>query len=163
MENNPMILALYPNGYGMGYVLAESPDELIYYGMARIRPMTSRAHIKRFKKLLAEYEPSLVILRGYKKGKRHTSPRVERVISALEKHAFKKGLKVFRYTRENIKQVFVEFKANTKHQIAKALVEFLPELKDRLPKDRKYPEAEPWTMGMFDCISLLLTYYYLND
>lgn len=72
-------LVLYPNSAGMGYILCESPKELIDYGMARIRPLYTEAYIKRLLKWFEMYRPHLVIVRDYDKGDK-ISNRIKNVI-----------------------------------------------------------------------------------
>jgi len=50
MQTNELILALYPNSAGMGYVICENPKELIGYGVARIKMITKDVHLKRLEK-----------------------------------------------------------------------------------------------------------------
>jgi Holliday junction resolvasome RuvABC endonuclease subunit len=162
MKNNNTVLALFPNARGMGYVLAEAADKLLYYGIARIRPMTSQAHINRFRKLLDEYKPEVVVIRDFKRW-RNVSKRVIKVIKVLDKEAMNKGLKVHRYHRTQIKEVFEVFKARNKYEIATSIADLLPELKEYVPKTREYPEPEPYRIALFDCVSLLLTHFYLME
>ena len=46
MSVSPMVITLYPNAFGMGYVISETPKELINYGIARVRPLSKNHYVK---------------------------------------------------------------------------------------------------------------------
>ena len=162
MENNGLIVALYPNGSGMGYVICENPKELIGYGVARIRPFTTDAHLKRLKNFIGHYRPALILLRGYKDSDNRISKRVVKVINAFEEYADQTDLEIYKYSREDIKQTFLQFGKNTKYGISKIISSWYPELQSRMPDLRKNTRSEHYQMTVFDAFSLMLTHHYLQ-
>jgi uncharacterized membrane protein len=162
MDNNGLIVVLYPNGTGLNYIVCENPKELIRYGVARIRPFTVDAHIKRLKEFIEEYKPSMILLRGYNDTDTRISKRVVKVIDKFEKQAHDQELPLYKYTRNDIKQAFQQFGKNTKYGISKIISEWYPELQSRMPALRKNTTAEHYQMGVFDVFALMLTHYYLE-
>ncbi|WP_299216971.1 hypothetical protein [uncultured Dokdonia sp.] len=162
MGNSGLIVVLYPNGAGLNYIVCENPKELIRYGIARIRPLSVGAHLKRLQGFIKEYNPSLILLRGYQDTDKRISKRVVRVIDAFEKQAIDQGLSIYKYSREDIKQAFLQFGKNTKYGISKTISEWYPELQSRMPALRKNTTAEHYQMGVFDVFALMLTHYYLE-
>jgi len=59
-----------------------------------------------------------------------------------------------------VKKVFAVFRANTKHEIAHAVAQQLPELAPRLPRFRKPWMSEDYRMAIFDAAALALTYFH---
>src|SRR5947207_3331343 len=57
-----------------------------------------------------------------------------------------------------VKKVFGTFRANTKHEIAHAVAQQLPELAPELPRYRKAWMSEGSQMAIFDAAALALTY-----
>ena len=162
MTTSPMHITLYPNAFGMGYVISESPKELINYGIARITPLRKDIYVKRLLKYIQHYKPCLIVLRGYTGRETRTSKRVMKVIDAFVKEAEKLELPVHRYTRNDIKEVFKQFGNSTKYGISKTICSWYPELKHRMPNMRKNTQAEHYQMGVFDAFALMLTHHYME-
>ena len=162
MKTNPLVVTLYPNSLGMGYVISETPKELINYGIARIRPLTKDKYVKRLLTFIKEYKPTLILLRGYTDADNRISKRVMKVIDAFEREAIKLGLPIFKYSRDDIKETFSQFEGNSKYSISKTITSWYPELKRFMPGIRVYPNPEHYRMGIFDAFSLMLTHHYLE-
>ncbi|WP_046756470.1 hypothetical protein [Kordia jejudonensis] len=162
MKTNPLVVTLYPNAFGMGYVISETPKELINYGIAKIRPLTKDKYVKRLHKFIKEYRPALILLRDYTDSDNRISKRVMKVIDAFEREAKELELPIFKYSRDDIKEVFSQFDGNNKYVISKTITSWYPELKRYMPDIRKYPNAEHYRMGIFDAFALMLTHHYLE-
>jgi hypothetical protein len=59
-----------------------------------------------------------------------------------------------------VKKVFGAFHAKTKHEIALAVSQQLPDLAPQLPRYRKAWMSEGSQMAVFDAAALALTYFY---
>lgn len=162
MKTNQLTLVLYPNYFGMGYLICEDPKELVDYGMAKVRPFTKDRYIKRLQHFMKQYRPSVVILRGFEHSDKRISKRVIAIIEEYEKQAEGLNLKVYKYSRTQIKEVFSEFGSKTKYGISKNIATWYPELKDRMPSVRKNTQSEHYQMGLFDVFALMLTHHYLD-
>lgn len=162
MAVSPLTITLYPNAFGMGYVISESPKELVNYGIARVRPLTKDKYVKRLFRFIQHYKPTLIILRGYTKKDNRISKRVIKVIDTFEMEAKKMELPVYKYSREDIKEVFKQFGNHSKYGISKTICSWYPELKPRMPDLRKNTKAEHYQMGVFDAFALMLTHHYLE-
>ena len=87
-------------------------------------------------------------------------------IDTVEVHQLRnaiKNIKTTMYAREHIKFVFNGFKAKTKYEISKAITENIPELKKLIKPKRKIWEAESYSQGIFDAVSLGITHYFLSE
>ena len=157
-----LTVTLYPNAYGMGYLISESAKEIINYGVARIKVLTKDKYIKRLFHFVNSYKPQLIILRGYSKDDNRISKRTKKIIDAFEREAEKLNLQIHKYSREEIKMVFKQFGGNSKYQISKTLCSWYPELQPRMPDIRKNSHAEHYQMGVFDAFALMLTHQYLE-
>lgn len=155
------MVVIYPNSFGMGYLICEGPKELVNYGVARVRPLTKDKHIKRLLLFVKQYSPNLIILRGYQKSDR-ISKRIKRIIMAFEVEATKLHLPLFKYSRHDVKEIFKQFGKSTKYGISKTITSWYPELQHKMPSIRKYPNAEHYQMGVFDAFALMLTHHYLK-
>lgn len=162
MQNNPLVLTLYPNAFGMGYVISETPKVLINYGMARIRPLSKNRYVKRLLYYVEQYRPTILLLRGYRASDHRISKRVVSVIKKFEAVAKTLDLPIFKYSRTDIKEVFKQFGGNSKYVISKTITSWYPELQPRMPDIRKNTKAEHYQMGVFDAFALMLTHYYVE-
>lgn len=162
MKVSPLMVTLYPNAFGMGYLISETPNELINYGIARVRPLSRDKYVKRLLTFIQHYKPTIILLRGYRNSDNRISKRVIKIIDAFEKEAIKLELPVYKYSREQIKDVFAEFGGNSKYQISKTITSWYPELQYRMPDIRKNTKAEHYQMGIFDAFALMLTHHYLE-
>lgn len=103
-----------------------------------------------------------MVLREYEKNKSIRSKRLLKLFDQMIEVAKERKLEVSNYTREDIKNVFSQFKSNTKHEICKTIVKWYPQLQRNMPKVRKAWETESYSMSYFDAIALFITHLYLS-
>lgn len=163
MQTPELTLVLYPNYYGMGYLICENPKELLRHGMARITPFFKEKYIKRLHKLLKQYRPALVVLRGYENGDNRISKRTIRIINSFKNEAEAHNIPVYQYSRKQIKEVFSGFGGRSKFGIAKTICNWYPELESRKPQFKMNADLEDYNMGRFDAFALMLTHHYLEN
>ena len=162
MKQQPL-LAICPNTRGFGYALMQDPQTIISYGVVSVTPLCNRRLIKRAKRILDIYEPSLIILENVDDIHSRKGRRTRRFMSRLRALFHKLDITIHSHSREHIKDVFRQFGVTTKFGIAKRLSEWFEELEIDMPAYRKPWQAEQYTMGMFDALSLAITHYYLHD
>lgn len=162
MEELKIYLALYPNTSGIGYVLLEGADEVLDYGIKRVRPVEKHLLLKQAEKLLEYAKPDIIILRATENDTFPVSKKQQAVLSGIVQLAKRNNLQVYSYTRNQIQETFSIFHGRTKHEIAKQIAEWYPQLKDKVPMYRKAYMKEPYSMGLFDAFSLAVTHFYLS-
>ena len=163
-KETKQVLAFYPNALGFGFVFMENALSLKSYQTVVIRPMCNKRILKRIAEYVDYYEPDIVVLEDVSgnNGSRK-SKRVKKLISQIQNYITNKNLKVHTYSREQIRFVFSQFEARSKHDIATILAEHIQELKKHLRPKRKIFQAESHTMGIFDAVALATTHYYHTD
>ncbi|MGE0637672.1 MAG: hypothetical protein AB7P01_14600 [Bacteroidia bacterium] len=159
LPREKIILALYPNNNGFGYAFFENAQTPIDCGMAKVRPISNSGCLKRIKSFIAYVKPTMIILQRLEGSKSWKTKRVKTLIQEIATYAQSQRLKVKEYSRDNILAVFSQFRAQTKYEIAKRICHWLPQFKNKMPKQRLIYEPESYSMGMFDAISLALTHY----
>lgn len=160
-----LTLAIYPNAIGFGYAVMLNPRNPIDVGVAKVHPIDNLVCLKRIRSLLDKFHPRAIVLQELEGKHSRKSPRVKRLIKDIRRLAENLGVRVYTYSREQIKLVFSEFdrQAVSKYQVAHVIGRYLPELSHRLPKYRKAWMAEDYNMGLFDAVSLLITHYYVEE
>jgi Holliday junction resolvasome RuvABC endonuclease subunit len=158
---NPVILALYPNATGLGYACLQIPERLLDYGIATVQPVSNGKLLIRAEKFMDYYKPKIILLK--ETGSAKNSRRTNKLIEAISTLSGEKDLPVYRYTKQQIKDVFEIFGAQSKFQIVEKIVRMLPELGPRAPKEKKWYEKEDYNMVLFNAVSLAIVHTYLAE
>ena len=162
-ELHKLVLAIDPASRGFGYALFESPTKSLDWGIAKIRFQKNHRCFDRIKKLIRFYQPEVIILEDYTdKGLKHCK-RIAQLIDQIELFSKVEGVHVKKYSRDRVREVFSMFDVRTKYEIAKKICEWLPEFQPRMPPKRKPWMSEDERMKIFDAVSFVLTFYYLEE
>jgi len=162
-DNQKTILALYPNRYGIGYALFNSPEELIEYGLSNVKAVNHKKTIKKIKEYISYFKPDVVVTRNINDLKKRKSKRIQKLIDAICFEARLQGLDIYSYSRGQIKETFKQFKACSKYQISLKVMEWFPELKHHAYPKRKDWMTENYNAGIFDAVSLAVVFWYLEE
>lgn len=162
MIKSKLTLVLYPNTNGIGFVICESEKDIIDFGLKPINRRTQKEYLDKAKWLIEYASPDIVLLLDYKGAITKLSKRQESVIEDITNYARDHGLRIRHYSRRQIRDVFSDFKAPTKHDIAMTLIRWYPQLKSREPHKRLSYMSEHYQMGVFDAFALMVTHYYLT-
>ena len=157
MNNRKVTLTLYPNAFGLSYVISKSPNDIINFGKKVVLIKQAKDFLDKIAGIMDDYEPELLILRDYDHPKSQLSKKYKDIWQAIEQQAKIKGFTLFKYSRDQIKEVFSSFDAKTKFEISERIIEWYPQLKSRSPRRRKPWMNEDNQMGIFDAFSLMLT------
>ena len=160
MKDKTTVLALYPNRFGVAYALFDSPTDLIEYGIGSISTLNHNKCTQRIKQYIDYYKPDIIITRNLIDLKRRKSKRIEKLIGAICKEAKTQNMKVYNYTRTQIKSVFETFKATTKYKISQKLIEWFPQLRFYEFPSRDQWMAEHYNAGVFDAASLAVVHWF---
>jgi hypothetical protein len=154
------MIAIYPNTLGFGYVILNEKGEILDYGMVSIRPVRNDKCMDRIHEMVLYYQPKILILEDYENSNK--SERVRKLLKDICEYG-EGNIKVFKYSREQIKDTFDVFGARNKYEVSKKISEAYPQLKSKLPEKRKAWEPENYYQGIFDAMALVLTHHYLNE
>lgn len=158
-----VVYAIYPNANGFGFVYMENARKLLDYGAVRINPISNRKVLEKIKQSLDYFRPSIVILLDPEGKSSRTGSRVKELIKKIVALAAELNLPVVQYSRDQIKDVFEQFGANTKYGISQVLLKEFTELQNKSPKERKLWASEDRNMTIFDALALALTWFYLKE
>ena len=158
-------IALYPNSKGFGYAVIEHPVLFLDYGIATIRPINNASILKRVKRMIEFYKPETIIIPTTKGKFSVKSNRVKELLNDIVEHVTsldEQEIDCYHYSREDIRNVFQQFGAVNKFEIAMKIIDWFSEFETRMPRYRRPWMSEDYNMGMFDAISLILTHRYLT-
>lgn len=161
-EKSNVVLAIYPHGKGIAYACMSTPKKVIESGQYFFHPICNRRCRSRAQYVLDHFQPDIVVLEDSESNISFKRARIIKLLQHVKQDAEKLNLRVVQYKREQIRDVFSEFGAITKNEIATKIAEWLPEYTDRVPKVRDIGGSESHTMWEFDAISLAYTHFYLK-
>ena len=159
---NKTILALFPNRWGIGYAIFNTPKDLVDYGIGYVQHVNNKRSITRVKKYLDYYKPDIVLIRNIPHSSVIKCKRTNKLINTISEIVTQKGLGIHHYSRTQIKDVFQQFDVSSKFEISKKIIEWFPSLEARAIPKRKKWMTENSNMGIFDAISLGITHFYLQ-
>ncbi|WP_417455900.1 hypothetical protein [Kordiimonas sp.] len=154
------VLAAYPTRIGFGYALYND-DTLEDWGIkwAAKGEEKNKVCVRKFKQLIEDCRPDILILEYIPDELNERRKRVAELINALGQIARVNHIRLFRYSRGEIKQAFEKHGITTKQAIAEKIGDMTPELQSLVPPPRKLWDPEPDAMTYFSAVSLILTYF----
>jgi Holliday junction resolvasome RuvABC endonuclease subunit len=162
-KKEQLVLALYPNAIGFGYAVMTNALDVLVSQVVNIRPISNKHTLRRIKEIINYYQPQIVIIEDYRGIGSRKSKRIKRVIDMICTYANQQHLKICKYSRSNIRYVFSNFNAHTKHEIACVIAGNVKNMERKLREPRKINESEKYVAGAFDAVSLGVTHFYLNN
>lgn len=158
-----LILAVYPNSNGFGFVYMEDARKLLDFGTIRINPISNKKVVERIRHSIEYLKPSIVILKDPNSKCSRTGKRVSKLLLKISSLALSMNLKVMNLSRDQIRDVFEQFGGVTKYEISQILITYFKELESKLPKKRQMWMSEDQNMAIFDALSLAVAWFYLNS
>jgi hypothetical protein len=156
--NSKRVLAIDPTSRGFGFVVLETPTTPVDWGGKAIRQGNEAKALAKVLDLIRHYRPEIIVVEDHRGSRR--CARIQSLLDGVCRLAMEEGLKSRCLPVSLVKRVFRAFSANTKHEIALAVAQQLPELAPQLPRYRKPWMSEAYAMGIFDAAALALTYFY---
>jgi Holliday junction resolvasome RuvABC endonuclease subunit len=158
VSNMIRVLSIDPTSRGFGFAVFEGSDYLIDWGVVQARTDKNRKCLDRIVKLIERYRPRTIIIEETTRGSRR-GQRVRQLLCSVEEYAGSIRIKVRRVLQQQVRQMYCETGAPTKHRIAKVIVERFPELGPHLPPPRKPWNSEAEVMAVFDAVAFALTLF----
>jgi Holliday junction resolvasome RuvABC endonuclease subunit len=119
--------------------------------------------LERITKFVEFYTPTIIVVKDYNSSYSRHSKRVAELVESIAKHAGEVKIPVYRYSRQQVRDVFEQFGAKSKYEIAQKIIYWFPQLASRAPKIRKAWTDEDYNMGIFDALALAITHKYLTE
>ena len=159
---NPLIFAFHATSRGFGYVVFEGPFAPHDWGTVGARGDKNAICLQKIEKMLDRFMPETLLMEAYGKGSSNRSDRIARLCKAVGSMAANRGIEVAIYTRGDVQTCFAQVGAQSRQDIAEAVVRHIDAFKHRLPKVRKPWQEENRRMALFTAAALVLTHYQLG-
>jgi Holliday junction resolvasome RuvABC endonuclease subunit len=139
----------------------EGHKDLVDWGVKSVSRNKNTGSIPRVKKLIAHYNPQVMVLEDTSVKESLRAPRVQVLTKRLVSVAENRFVKVAVFSQKRVRQVFFVDGSGTKHALAEIIANKIPEeLGFRLPLKRKPWMSEDYRLAIFDAVGLALTYLY---
>jgi Holliday junction resolvasome RuvABC endonuclease subunit len=158
-----IILSFYPNARGLGYACIEMPKNLRDSGVITVQPTCNKKILERITKFVEFFKPTIIVVKDYNSEYSRHSKRVAELVESITNYAKEIKVPIYRYSRDQIRDVFEQFGSKSKYEIAQTIITIFPQLTSRAPKIRKPWMKEDYNMGIFDALALVITHKYLTE
>jgi len=146
----PIVATIYPYSEGFGYALIQGAQKLLDYGSAVFRPVSNKKSLRRIRSFLDRSNLDVLVLRDESAKGFKGSQRTKQLLADIRIIAHEMDIFVVNYSRRHIQEAFHEYGVRTKYDIAKHLVQRIPNLGLYLPPRRKRWGSENYKMAMFE-------------
>lgn len=153
----PLVLSVFLSTRGFGYALFEGVVAPVDWGIKTLR--AKRDYVEQVRLLLHLFNPSVVVLQDCEGKLSRCTTVIRKLIEQIAALAGRKGIRVLRYSRADIRSCFFYYGAQSKDEIARAIAQVLPEFAPHVPPMRGIWRSEGYWMRLFDALSLMFTYY----
>lgn len=156
-----LILAIAPNSRGFGFVLFQSPKQLLDWGVKEARVDKNARCIALVTQLMERVQPRVLIIEDWLYEGCRRSARVKMLLTELANLASNSGIIVYTYSRRQVRGTFGAA-GKSKDAIAVAIAESVPALLPWLPRRRRIWESEHHSMAIFEATALAVTHFAVS-
>lgn len=149
-------MALAPGPCGTGYAVIETPLFTLDRGVNSCTGAPT-ARVAVLTRLIEWYRPDILILEDIEAAGCRRRRGARDLIRGLAEAAERRGIAVRPIGRLAVLEHFGEGRRPTKVEIAHAIAERLPELRQHVPPSRRLWGREAHSMPMFDAFAMIFT------
>lgn len=158
-----LILGIYPDSRGFGFVVFEGPLAPVDWGTAEPRgEYKIRTCVARISALFGKYAPDALVLQDMSENGTRRASQIRSLNEAIALLAETQDIPTFSYSRALVREQFEPMGAFSKDAIAEAIAKRIPAFERLRPPVRKVWKNEHPRMALFDAAALVLTFYQSN-
>lgn len=155
-----LVLSLYPNSRGFGYVLCEGPLSPFDWGVKEIRgPAKNRRILKIIESLLDRYRPVVLVLEDWTDDAFQRIDRIVDLYVSILALAKRMAIQVVRIPMKRIREYFAYRNALTKYEIALHIAKVIPAFSYQIPPKPTIWRSEDARQGLYDAAAVGLAYF----
>jgi Holliday junction resolvasome RuvABC endonuclease subunit len=156
----PRTLALYVTRRGIAFALFTAPLEPQDWGTKDVCGADMHANgLRAVRQLMERYRPDVVVIEDANERSSRRFPRIRAMYRTIARYAEHEGIVLKSYSRTAIREAFSPVAASTKYEIDCAIVRMIPALRARQPHKRRAWDSESAAQGLFDAVSLGITFF----
>lgn len=154
-----LVLAVHPMTQGFAWIAYDGPFSPWAWRTVRVHGYRNERFFRRIRTVLEQYQPHTLVLEAFEPEVSSRSPRTAKLGRALVAFAREQGMEVEVIRYGDVKECFSHVGAQTRHEIAEAIVRHTPMLEDYLPSKRRAWERENFHMAIFSAAALVVAHY----
>lgn len=158
MDNpNRKVLALAVRARWFGFAILDGDCRLIDWGMVFYQGCSTTqigAAQRRLANLMTTFDPGVIAVAVSGVAASRNAPSVHALVKSLRTESRARSIPFHSVNRKFIRAAFREFNAESKDEIASAIVTLFPELRWKLPSKRKTWEKEHFRLALFDAVAV---------
>ncbi len=151
------ILAVVPVSRGFGFVVLDSAQRAIDWGVKDVRHNTHAGSVLKAREIMDAHRPEILALEDWNDNYARRSGPTKAVLRSLGRIASSRSIGVELFTRLQVRSTLANFNATTNHDIAIAVAELVPDLRPLLPRPRKPWQSEQYVMAIFRAGALAIS------
>ena len=164
ISKNSRILAISLSTRGFGYAVIEGSNMIVEYGKKRIYGDKNAGSLAGIEKMIARYQPSLLVLQDVKAKGTRRDKRIKRLHQKVVTLAAEHKTKLAEISGKELRSALLGNENGTKQEMAELLAKQFPdELASRLPQKRRAWESEDARMDIFDAVGLAASWKIGNQ
>lgn len=156
-----LVLGIYPNVRGFGWVAFEGPFALYDFGLIFVHSDKNRRCLEHFERLLTQLEPEAIVLEAFPENARRTT-RIVSLQRAMAASALSRGIETSMHPHGDVQAMFAAVGSRTRREIAVAVARQMPGLGHKLPRKRRAWQCEDRRMALFNAAALVITHFQLD-
>ena len=119
------VLAIAPVSRGFGFVVLDSSQHAIDWGIKEVRENKNAISIAKTIDIFGAHRPAILAIEDWRDPKSRRQRRTKILLRDLSQAAAVHGIIVARFDKDQIREVFAEYKVETNGDIATAVAHFL--------------------------------------
>lgn len=160
-RSSGLVLAVHPTTNGFGWVLFEGALAPVIWGIASTKDKRNSTAMRRYETLLNQYQPSVVVLEGFKEARR--GARIQELAQTMSGFAANRDVEVVVYSREFVSRNLTGDARAKRHAVARTVVDALPIFRRHMPPKRELWQSEHSRQCLFDAVALAMTHYAVSQ
>jgi Holliday junction resolvasome RuvABC endonuclease subunit len=155
-----LTLAIHPNSRGFGWIAFENPFTMDSCGTVSARGAHKNEQcMRRITRLIAKLQPETIVLEAFEPKQSARATRITKLGRSIVGLAVTERIDVVVFRFAEIRSSFAHLGADTRHEIAEAVVKLFPQLKRYLPAKRRAWQSERWRLSLFCAAALALAHF----
>jgi hypothetical protein len=156
-----LVLAVYPNTRGFGFVLFEGVLTPVDWGVVRPHGTEKNGScLTRFEQMVARQRPDVLVLEDMAVEASRRYARIRDLNQAIAELAAREKILSIQYALARVRDYFAQLSAFTRYARAEFIAQHIPVFGPLLPPPRKIWNSEDPRMSIFDAAALALTFFH---
>ncbi|QHP67439.1 hypothetical protein EI171_08360 [Bradyrhizobium sp. LCT2] len=160
LRRHALVLSVYLNTRGLAFIVFEGHLLPFDWGIRETRgPQKNNTCLLRITTVFDRHAPDALVIQDTSEQGTQRARRIRNLNTSIVKLANDRGIRVFAYSREQVRRAFEGYGCPNKHSLAELIAKHIPAFQQYVPPPRKPWMSEDRRMGLFDAAALGLMFF----